>query len=84
MFPAPPMFKLRPYTGALFAAVFFALTGGLLSCWLLKEDRYISGSSRGTLCLAVTILTVLLMLIVAFSRYRFKHLHHHRPGYKCG
>jgi hypothetical protein len=78
-----PMFKLRPYGGMLIAALFVAVVGGLISAYFFYEDAY-SDQSRGFFALVVTVVLVLLFVVAAFSRYGFKHLRHHRPGYKRG
>jgi ABC-type transport system involved in cytochrome c biogenesis permease subunit len=79
-----PMFKLRPYSGLLLASVFVLVVGGLLSAYFFIEDTYQTGSRRGLFILIVTLVLALLLVIVAFSRYGFRHLWHHRPGYKRG
>lgn len=78
------MFKLRPYSGLLIAALLSALIGGLLSAYFLSEDAYNEGSHRGMLALVSTAIVVIALIICAFSKYQFSHLHHHRPGYKRG
>lgn len=78
-----PMFKLRPYKGLLIAALFVGIVGGLLSAHLLIEDAYLP-QNRGVPSVIVTSIMVLLLILAAFSRYRFRHLHHRRPGYKRG
>lgn len=78
------MFKLRPYRGLLLVALFVSIVGGLLSAYFFIEDVYCTGCRRGLLVLIVTVVLALLLVIVAFSRYGFKHLWHHRPGYKRG
>ena len=78
------MFKLRPYRGLLLASVFVLVVGGLLSAYLFIEDTYQTGSRRGLFVLLVTLILAILLVIVAFSRYGFRHLWHHRPGYKRG
>lgn len=79
-----PMFKLRPYKGLLLAALFVLIIGGLLSTYFFIEDAYCTGSRRGILVGIVTLIIVLLLVVAAFSRYGFRHLWHHRPGYKRG
>jgi len=79
-----PMFKLRPYRGLLLAAVFTAVVGGLLSAYFFIEDAYCTGCNRGLFILIVTLILTVLLIVVAFSRYSFSHLRHHRPGYKRG
>jgi len=78
-----PIFKLRPYIGALYSALLIAVLGGLISLHFFMADAVI-GVHAGKLTLLVTLLLTLLMLIVAFSRYRFRHLGHRRsrPGKK--
>lgn len=79
-----PMFKLRPYKGSLIAAVLIAVIGGLISAYFFVEDSYKASGSRGVFFLIITIVLVLMLVVIAFSRYGFSHLHHHRPGYKRG
>ncbi|MFA5688164.1 MAG: hypothetical protein WC959_03305 [Kiritimatiellales bacterium] len=79
-----PMFKLRPYRGLLIAAILVFILGSLLSGYFFYEDAYTAGIGRAPVALIVTIIITLLLLIAAFSRYGFKHLHHHRAGYKRG
>ena len=79
-----PMFKLKPYKGALIAAIFMAVIGGLLSAYFFVEDSYKASGNRGVFFLVVTIILVLMLVVIAFSRYGFAHLRHHRPGYKRG
>jgi len=79
-----PMFKLRPYRALLVAALFVLLIGGLLSAYFFIEDSYCTGCRRGLFALIVTLVLTLLLIMVAFSRYGFPHLRHHRPGYKRG
>lgn len=78
-----PMFKLRPYRGLLIAAVFVGIVGGLLSAYFFAEDAFLS-ENRGVITLVFTVVIVILLIIVAYSRFGFSHLHHHRPGYKRG
>ncbi len=79
-----PMFKLRPYRGLLLAALFVAIVGGLLSAYFFVEDTYCTGCRRGLFILIITLISTVLLVVVAFSRYGFRHLWHHRPGYKRG
>jgi ABC-type transport system involved in cytochrome c biogenesis permease subunit len=79
-----PMFKLKPYRGLLLSALLVFLIGGLLSAHFFIEDAYRTGGNRGIFTLIVTLILTLLLIIVAFSRYGFAHLRHHRPGYKRG
>ena len=78
-----PMFKLQPYRGLLLAAIFTLIIGGLLSAYFFIEDAYITGS-RWIFAVIVTLILTLLLVVSAFSRYGFRHLWHHRPGYKRG
>ena len=78
-----PMFKLRPYKGLLLVALLVLVVGGLLSTYFFSEDAYSAGS-RGLFILIITLLLTLMLVSVAFSRYGFRHLRHHRPGYKRG
>jgi len=78
-----PMFKLRPYRSLLIVAVFVGIIGGLLSAHFFAEDANLS-ENRGVITLVFTVVTVILLLIAAYSRYGFSHLRHHRPGYKRG
>lgn len=79
-----PMFKLRPYSGLLLAALLVLAVGGLISGYLFTEEAYTTGARHGLLALVVTLVLALLLILVAFSRYGFRHLWHHRPGYKRG
>ena len=79
-----PMFKLRPYRGLLLVALFVLIVGGLLSAYFFTEDAYCTGSRRGLFILIVTLILTFFLIVVAFSRYGFRHLWHHRPGYKRG
>jgi ABC-type transport system involved in cytochrome c biogenesis permease subunit len=79
-----PMFKLRPYKGLLLAAFLVLIVGGLLSAYFFIEDSYYTESRRGMFCVVITGILTLFFVIAAFSRYGFKHLRHHRPGYKRG
>jgi hypothetical protein len=78
------MFKLRPYRGLLLAALFVMIIGGLSSAYFFIEDAYCTGCHRWIFTMIVTLITALLLVVVAFSRYGFRHLWHHRPGYKRG
>lgn len=78
-----PMFKLRPYRGLLLAALLVLVIGGLLSAYFFTEDAY-TESHRGMFCAITTGILTVLLVVAAFSRYGFKHLRHHRPGYKRG
>lgn len=78
-----PMFKLRPYRSLLIAAVFVGVIGGLLSAYFFMEDAYLA-ENRGLTILIITVVIDILLIVVAYSRFGFKHLKHHRPGYKRG
>jgi hypothetical protein len=78
-----PMFKLRPYKSLLIAALLVGIVGGLLSAYFFVEDEHLS-RNRGLITEIFTVVIVVLLLIGAFSRYAFRHLHHRRPGYKRG
>ncbi len=79
-----PMFKLRPYRSLLVAAFFVLMVGGLLSGYFFAEDAYCTEVRRGLFTLIITLILTLQLVIAAFSRYRFSHLRHHRPGYTAG
>ncbi len=79
-----PMFKLRPYSGLLVAALFVGVIGGLISTYFFIEDAYDSSIHRGLFTVIFTVIIVVFLLIAAYSRYGFSHLKHHRPGYKRG
>jgi ABC-type transport system involved in cytochrome c biogenesis permease subunit len=79
-----PMFKLRPYSSLLVAAVFVFVIGGLLSVYFFGEGAYRTESHRGVFTFIVTLILTLFLIVAAFSRYVFSHLRHHRPGYKHG
>ena len=78
-----PMFKLRPYRSLLVAALFVGIIGGLLSAYFIVEDAHLA-ESRGQTTAIFTSVIVLLLILVAYSRFGFGHLRHHRPGYKRG
>lgn len=79
-----PMFKLRAHRGMLLAAILVFILGGLLSLHFYTEDAYRTGAYRGSLVLILTVGITLMLLVVATARFWFKHLWHHRPGYKRG
>jgi len=79
-----PMFKLQPYRGLLLAALFVFIVGGLLSAYFFIEEADYSEYRHGLFTLIITLILGLLCIMAAFSRYRFRHLRHHRPGYKRG
>lgn len=79
-----PMFKMRPNTGLLVVALFVLIVGGLFSAYFFTEDAYSDDFHRGIFALVVTVVLCLLLVIAATSRMWFRHLWHHRPGYKRG
>ena len=79
-----PMFKLRPYRSMLIAAALVGVVGGLLSIYFFKEDAYNTEMNRGLFTLIFTGVVVVILIVGAYSRFGFKHLRHHRPGYKHG
>ncbi len=79
-----PMFKLRPYRSLLLASFFVLAVGGLLSGYFFMEDAYCTECRRGLFTLIFTLILTVLLVMAAFSRYSFRHLRHHRPGYKRG
>jgi hypothetical protein len=78
------MFKLRPHRGFLFTALSVLLVGGLLVAYLFTENVGRTESGHWLFALLITLIVSLSLVIVAFSRYSFRHLQHHRPGYKRG
>ncbi len=78
------MFKLRPYRSFLISALFVLVVGGLLSVYFYTDDRSGMENHHWVLVLAATISITLSLVMVAYSRYGFEHLKHHRPGYKRG
>ena len=79
-----PMFKLRPSRAFLFAALLVLVIGGLVTAYFFAEDRSGGENHAWVFALLLTLLLVFLLVIVAFARYAFGHLRHHRPGYKRG
>jgi len=79
-----PMFRLRANGGMLLAAFIVLILGGLLSLYFFSEDAYCTGARRGLFSLGLTFSLVVMFLIAATSRFWFRHLWHHRPGYKYG
>ncbi len=78
------MFKLRASRPLLWAALLVLLFGGMLSAVFLKEDSGLLGRHRGAFTLACSFLLSGLLVLSALARLRFRHLWHHRPGYKRG
>jgi putative copper export protein len=68
----------------LLAALTVLVIGGLTSLYFFSEDAYCIGARRGPLALIFTISLVFMLLIGATSRFWFKHLWHHRSGYRYG
>lgn len=79
-----PMFRMRVNHGMLSCAVTVFLIGGLASLYFFAEDAYCTGASRGSLTLAMTLCLTSLLMIGATGRFWFKHLWHHRSGYRYG
>ena len=79
-----PMFRLQAHRGMLLSALLVFVIGGLLSLYFFKEDAYCTGASRGPLTFIFTACTVFILLIGATARFWFRHLWHHRPGYRYG
>lgn len=78
------MFKLKPNTGLLCTALFVFISGGLISAYLFDRDVYLDSSNSGSFAILVTGILTTFLLIAATSRMWFRHLWHHRPGYKRG
>ena len=79
-----PMFKLRPYWSFLGSALFALVVGGLLAAYFFNEDRSGMENHTWVFVISVTLVFTLSLVIVAFSRYKFEHLKHHRAGNKRG
>ncbi len=79
-----PMYRMRPNRGMLWMALFILIVGGLLSVYFYNEDAYVAESTRGLFVLIITCVLTLFSLIAATSHFWFRHLWHHRPGYKRG
>ena len=79
-----PMYKMRPNRGLLWTAVMVLVVGGLLTAYFYIEDAYSSENSRWLLSLIVTSIVVVMLIISATGHFWFRHLWHHRPGYKRG
>ena len=79
-----PMYKIRANKGLLWAALIVLVVGGLLAAYFYTEDAYSLESSRGLFVLIVTCVLSLFCVIAATSHFWFRHLWHHRPGYKRG
>jgi putative copper export protein len=78
------MFKLHPQGGFLVVGVLVLPIGGLLAAYFFIEDRSGIENQQWRLVIFGTLLIVLLLVVAAFSRYRFSHLRNHRPGYERG
>ena len=79
-----PMYKMRPNKGLLWLAVLILVIGGLISAYFFTEDAYLTESTRGLLALIITCILALFSAVAATAHFWFKHLWHHRPGYKRG
>ncbi len=79
-----PMYKMRANKGLLWGALFILIIGGLLSAYFYGEDACSPENSRGLFTLIVTCVLSLFCVIAATSHFWFRHLWHHRPGYKRG
>ena len=78
------MYKLQANRGLLCAAGLIAIIGCLLSAYFYMEDSYCDTGTRGLLTLIATCILSVCALIAATSHFWFRHLWHHRPGYKRG
>jgi len=78
------MFKLQASRPLLWAALLVLLFGGTLSAVFFKEDSGLLLRHRAELTLACSFVLSSLLLLGALARFRFRHLWHHRPGYKRG
>jgi hypothetical protein len=77
------MYKQRAKRALLWRAVLIITVGGLLSAYL--HQRSYNTSDRSALfVLLITIILALFMVIAATARFWFRHLWHHRAGYKRG
>jgi len=79
-----PMYKMRANRGLLSIALFVFVVGGLIAVYFFNEDGCFSGCPSGVLALVVTFILVVCLIIAATSHFWFRHLWHHRPGYKRG
>lgn len=79
-----PMYRMRANRGLLWTAVLIFVIGGLLSAYFFTEDAYSLESRRGLLTLIVTSVLSTFLIIAATAHFWFRHLWHHRPGYKRG
>jgi hypothetical protein len=79
-----PMYKQQANRGLLWLAALILVIGGLISLYLFNEDAYLSQNSRGIFAGLVTVILSLFLVIAATARFWFRHLWHHRPGYKRG
>ena len=78
------MYRMRPNRGLLWAALLVLVVGGLLAAYFHNEDAWCSGCSRGLLTLIITCILAVCLVIAATSHFWFRHLWHHRLGYKRG
>ena len=79
-----PMYKMRANRSLRWTALFVFIIGGLLAAYFYIEDAYCSECSRGTLVLIITFILAVCLIIAATAHFWFRHLWHHRPGYKRG
>ncbi len=79
-----PMYKMRPKKGPLWLALLVVIVGTLLSANFYAKDAYVSENSRWVLTVAITCILTVFLIIAATSHFWFRHLWHHRPGYKRG
>lgn len=79
-----PMFKLKPSSGLLLSALFALIIGGLFSVYLFQAEYDTGRSGSGLLAAIVTLVIVVSLVIAATARMWFRHLWHHRPGYRRG
>lgn len=78
------MYKLRANRSLLWAAAMVLTVGGLLSAYFFVEDAEILDTHRGLLALIITCIIALMLVVAATAHFWFRHLWHHRPGYKRG
>ena len=89
------MHRQRPNMPALIGAVVCVLCGILSIAGIQVQRDYVPGSPAIRMLILLTIILPSILLIIAFSRYRFTHLgkkpdathtdkhhhHHRRPGH---
>ncbi len=79
-----PMFKLKPNNGLLVVALFVFIIGGLAAAYFFNEDAYADDNHRGIFALVITGILTVFLVVAATARMWFRHLWHHRSGYKRG